>query len=120
MTHFVIHSSGPNGVKFDVNAIPSQSPSALWDGVNECFIRPCPEDMEAFLPYRWRKAWERAGRHFWFDKHGGIDADTGRYTGTIPHITLLDRRGKFLTTLYAIPSADFNPRAMSFAHIKPE
>lgn len=120
MTDFVIHSSGPNGVKFTVRSVTSATSAALWDGVQECFIKPCPTDIDQLIPHRWRKAWERAGRAFWYDKHGGINPDTGRLMGTVPHVTLLDYRGKFLTTLYAIPSTDYSRSGMAFAHIKPK
>lgn len=49
--------------------------------------------IAAALPYRFRKAFDRAGG-FWFDKN--------RETSPA-HVTLRDRRGKYLTTLYLQP-----------------
>lgn len=52
--------------------------------------------VAAALPYRFRKAFDRAGQ-FWFNRH----RDSAPAT-----MMLSDRRGKYLTTLYLQPIRD--------------
>lgn len=61
-------------------------------------------DMQAVreaLPYRWRKAFDRGARAFWFDSNGRLTAE--RFSGSTPYMRLTDARGGYLATIYAIP-----------------
>lgn len=56
-------------------------------------VVPCRDSIRAALPYRFRKALDRAGG-FWFDWSDDKSP---------AHMQLSDRRGKYLTTLYLQP-----------------
>jgi hypothetical protein len=56
-------------------------------------VTPSLPDTRAALPYRWRKAFDRAGS-FWFDARDQAAPAT---------MTLRNRRGGYLATLYAHP-----------------
>lgn len=60
---------------------------------------PDAQAVRDALPHYYRKAYDRAGGTFWWSKHGDNDS---------AYLTLNDRRGKWLNTLYAVPR-DFNP-----------
>ena len=53
--------------------------------------QPCPESFRMALPYRWRLAFDRA-QGFWH-----VDGKAQCY------VTLTDRRGKYLATVYCMP-----------------
>lgn len=73
----------------------------IWDEERADIIAPCTYSLRALLPYRYRKAFDRAGK-FWFDKAARWNGQ--RVTcGNLPRIALHDARGRYLFTLYAIP-----------------
>lgn len=106
---FSIHT-GTTLRKFTVRGLPSATGvGAYWDG--ESYLPDLAALAEA-LPYNWRKAYARSGS-FWFSKNakvGGHGDQIG--TGTM---TLRDRRGEYITTLYAIP---FYNSALSAARLE--
>lgn len=53
--------------------------------------RPDPVAVRAALPYRWRKAFDRAGS-FWYDNANK----------RAPYVVLRDHRGRPMLTLYAV------------------
>ena len=57
-------------------------------------VVPHYNEVRLALPAQYRKAFDRSGAQFWYDKHGGF---------TPCHLTLRDSRGRYLNTLYATP-----------------
>jgi hypothetical protein len=57
-------------------------------------VNPDPAAVRAALPYRFRKAFDRAGPYFWYDKYARVGPAVLR---------LSDRRGKPLVTVYLQP-----------------
>lgn len=94
-----IHPSDGNGTfnKFTVPSVQATF-AGHWDSASRTLVAPDNQAIRAALPYRLRKAFDRAipesGKGgFWFD------GDTGN-----GHVTLTAARGRrILATLYAIP-----------------
>lgn len=78
-------------------------PSALigvWDSKQRKLVKPCAESVRAALPHYYRKAFDRSGGNFWFNKHAlGIKQEKA----SAPYLHLRDSRGRWINTIYAIP-----------------
>ena len=94
---FNVNMSGAKG--FTLPAVP-----AIWAGVWHQG-EPHTVDLSALcarLPYRWRKAFDRSGA-LWWPKSACLPAkgfDIAANETPQGHMTLHDRRGKYLTTVY--------------------
>lgn len=104
-------------MKFDcfINGTPRNIPVSKMKFVvpaSECIIagtwvngKPWEPERKAFresLPSRWRKAFDRAcdGLAFWHD------SVPGRLEKGKCHISLSDRRGRYLATVYCVPAKE--------------
>lgn len=56
-------------------------------------VRPDATAVRDALPHYYRKAFDRTGGMFWFSSEADKPA----------HLTLRDRRGRYLNTVYALP-----------------
>lgn len=74
--------------------------AGIWDSKAQKLVKPCPESVRAALPHYYRKAFDRSGGNFWFNKN---ELDVTYERTSAPHLTLRDSRGRYLNTIYAIP-----------------
>lgn len=101
-----IHPSDGNGTfnKFTVPSVQATF-AGHWDSASRTLVAPDNAAVRAALPYRLRKAFDRAipesGKGgFWFGKDGPGEA----IRQSFGHLTLTAARGRrILATLYAIP-----------------
>ena len=103
---FCIHMTGrvtPD--MFRVAAVPAVY-AGTWDETACDILKPDVAAVRAGLPYRFRKAFDRASG-FWFDK--GSRFDGNRFSGETPHMTLSDWRGRYMGTVYALPCSEVRP-----------
>lgn len=68
-------------------------------------LKPCAHMVRAALPHYYRAAFDRAAGAWWFSQDKRDQGSTGLCT---PYLTLRDKRGRWINTLYAIPY-DFDP-----------
>jgi len=94
---FNVNMSGAKG--FTLPAAPAMV-AGVWHGGE---LHTVDRDaLRALLPYRWRKAFDRAGA-LWWPKSACLPAkgfDIRENEKPQGHMTLHDRRGKYLTTVY--------------------
>lgn len=102
MVEFVLHLSNPAAGfgKPRIAAIPAVY-AGTYDTESREILKPDATAVRDALPYRWRKAFDRA-THFWFGKDSRVD-ESGRHNGPVPHLELRDYRGRWINTVYAIP-----------------
>lgn len=102
MLDFILHDSrGHISGKPRVAAAPAVF-AGVYDTQSREILKPEPAAVRAALPYRWRRAFDRAASGFWFDKESRVD-EKGHHRGAPPYIELRDYRGSWLNTVYAIP-----------------
>lgn len=89
---FLMLINGPQGGKATVNAIENRGLCAYWHGGKN--YKPCTDEARQALPYRWRKAFDRAT--LWTRE------DSARRFQCI-FATLNDRKGRYLATVYFQP-----------------
>ncbi len=79
-----------NGVGFKGRAVPAVHAGLV--GFYDAGIpyRPDNDAVRAALPYRWRKAFDRADSAWWFNE-----------AGTTATAKIHTARGRYLTTIYA-------------------
>lgn len=82
--------TAPHWRALNVAAAPAVLACLAGRYVNRDAWQPCPDAVAAALPHRWRKAFSR-GPLWWFERDGEGPA----------HMTLRDRRGKAIVTIYA-------------------
>lgn len=71
-----------------------------WDNGQGKLIAPCKDSVRQALPHYYRKAFDRSGGNFWFNKHAlGIEQERS----SAPYLHLRDSRGRWMNTIYAIP-----------------
>lgn len=80
-----------------VRSIPTTGIAGHLCPVTGVIVVPDPVAIRAALPHYYRKAFDR-GHTFWFTDQAGKPNPPKP-----AHMTLLDRRGHTLNTLYAIP-----------------
>jgi hypothetical protein len=114
---FSIHATpSPEGFgKPSVPAVAPQGITGLYDEATDSVVVPDLAALREALPYRWRKAFDRAAPGFWYDKTPGARMTADRLKGAPPHMTLYRYRrgptlGPTLATIYAIPYR-FEPQA---------
>ena len=96
MTYLFLWSGTPRGDrKARIPAIPA--PGMIGHIGPHGLVVPCPDAVRAALPARHRPAFDRREGDFWFDR----DRNNGPAA-----LTLRDRRGRELTTIYCQPIAD--------------
>lgn len=79
-----------NGVGFKGGNVPSKEAGIVGFYHDGKPYRPDSDAIRALLPFRWRKAFDRAGVFWW--------------NNSVPkqaYVVLRGRSGKYLTTIYA-------------------
>lgn len=95
---FCVQSNNGKVGKFIVPGIAGVY-AGVWNEIDKRIEVPCAYTIRQMIPFRYRKAFDRAGGSFWFDSTSRWNGY--KITGEIPHKSLYDRRGKYLCTLYA-------------------
>ena len=102
-SEYTILINGPSGCKFTVRAT-SAIVAGLYDMRDKTFTKPDATDIAQLIPYRWRKAFNRAGLNpFWFEDSAHINEQGRVVCGGLPYTKLYNSRGKYMVTLTAIP-----------------
>lgn len=81
-----------------VHAVPSPGITGNLCPERGAVVVPDRQAVRHALPHYYRAAFDRAGA-WWFDRHDSFKP---------AHVTLRNTRGRYLTTVYAIPYT-FNP-----------
>lgn len=103
-SEYTILINGESGCKFIVRAT-SAIVAGLYDKRDSTFTKPDTTDIAEKIPYRWKRAFIRAGLSpFWFEDSAYINQQGRVICGNLPYATLYNSRGKYMATLTAIPN----------------
>lgn len=83
-----------------VQAVPSATGIGVYDHATQETWQPARAAIRSALPYRWRKAYDRASGP-WYDADARMKG--GKCVPTLPYMSLYGRRGRHLANVYFAP-----------------